>query len=323
MQGARPAKEARVAPRTSSTPSRNGKKRRTPDDARPALPGSPRPAPRHHLTGAREAELTREAESLGDVLLLLPGNLASQVAWLSRLQRAAQRDAADLIRAPFAGDDPPLTRGEIRGFRDKIELLRLTQSRWQATQRGARRAATGVEQPANEADQHRRTLLRFFDLHFRSDPEGQRRVSLIRARGDAELIQGVSELLALCAEHGGALQQAPRGEADAAARLGALAPLLSRLLDDRTLSPEARRARRLRDAAYALAMRAEGRVRAAAEYWYVDSDKLKDYQCLRASAAAAGGARAAPEQGKEGERGASGSVDIYAGYCAAADAPPA
>ncbi|WP_437954560.1 ATPase [Sorangium sp. So ce119] len=312
-----------MAPRTSSTPSRNGKKSRTPDTVRSALPGSPRPAPRHHLTAAREAELAREAESLGDVLLLLPGDLAPHVAWLSRLQRAAQRDAADLLRAPFAGDDPPLTRDEIRGFRDKIELLRLAQSRWQATQRGPRRAATSVEQPANEAGQHRRTLLRFFDLRFRSDPEGQRRVSLIRARGDAELIQGVSELLALCAEHGDALQQAPRGEADAAARLGALAPLLSRLVDDRTLSAEARRARRLRDAAYALAMRAERRVRAAAEYWYGDSDKMKDYEYLRAFTAAGDDARAELDQGKEAERGARGSVDIYAGYCADADAPPA
>ncbi|WP_438014492.1 ATPase [Sorangium sp. So ce315] len=243
--------------------------------------GAPRFSTRaaaYTLSAAREAELLREAESLGDNTVVFPGKLARRVVWVSRIQLAAERDAADLVRTPFPEDEPPLTREEIHALRDKIELLRAAQSRWQAAQQRQERAAATFAKPAAEAAQHRQTLLRFFDLRFKKSLEGQKRLTAIRAgSGDADLVQDVSDLLLLCSEHAEALHKAPRGEADAAARLRELSPELARMLADKTLSPEAQRSRKLRDAAYTLVVHAERRLRAAAEYWYAGTDKMKDY----------------------------------------------
>ncbi|WP_437630700.1 ATPase [Sorangium sp. So ce854] len=243
--------------------------------------GAPRSSTRaaaYTLSAAREAELLREAESLGDNTVVFPGKLARRVVWASRIQLAAERDAADLVRTPFPEDEPALTREEIHALRDKIELLRAAQSRWQAAQQRQERAAATFAKPAAEAALHRQTLLRFFDLRFKKSPEGQKRLMAIRAgSGDADLVQDVSDLLLLCSEHAEALQKAPRGEADAAARLRELSPELARMLADKTLSPEAQRSRKLRDAAYTLVVHAERRLRAAAEYWYAGTDKMKDY----------------------------------------------
>ncbi|XYH94197.1 ATPase [Sorangium sp. So ce1128] len=204
------------------------------------------------------------------------GKLARRVIWASRIQLAAERDAADLVRTPFPEDEPALTREEIHALRDKIELLRVTQARWQAAQQRQERAVATFKGPAAEAALHRQTLLRFFDLRFKKSPEGQKRLMAIRAgSGDADLVQDVSDLLLLCSEHAEALQKAPRGEADAAARLRELSPQLARMLADKTLSPEAQRSRKLRDAAYTLIVHAERRLRAAAEYWYAGTDRMK------------------------------------------------
>ncbi|KYG01928.1 ATPase [Sorangium cellulosum] len=253
--------------------------------------GAPRSSTRaaaYTLSAAREAELLREAESLADNTVVFPGKLARRVVWSSRIQLAAERDAADLVRTPFPEDEPPLTRDEIRALRDKIELLRATQSRWQAAQQRQERAAATFAKPAAEAALHRQTLLRFFDLRFKNSPEGQKRLMAIRAgSGDADLVQDVSDLLLLCSEHAEALHKAPRGEADAADRLRELSPLLARMLADKTLSPEAQRSRKLRDAAYTLVVLAERRLRAAAEYWYAGTDTMKDYAPFPVSRGAA------------------------------------
>ncbi|XXY52221.1 ATPase [Sorangium sp. So ce269] len=253
--------------------------------------GAPRSSTRaaaYALSAAREAELLREAESLGDNTVVFPGKLARRVIWSSRIQLAAERDAADLVRTPFPEDEPALTREEIHALRDKIELLRATQSRWQAAQQRQEQAVAMFKGPAAEAALHRQALLRFFDLRFRKSPEGQKRLMAIRAgSGDADLVQDVSDLLLLCSEHAEALHKAPRGEADAAARLRELSPLLARMLADKTLSPEAQRSRKLRDAAYTLVVHAERRLRAAAEYWYAGTDKMKDYAPFPVSRGAA------------------------------------
>jgi len=222
---------------------------------------------------------------------VFPGKLARRVAWSSRIQLAAERDAAELSRTPFGEGEPPLTRGEIRGQRDRIEMLRLTQSRWQALQNGQQKATRDFEQAAAEAGQHRQTLLRFFDLRFRNDPEGQRRLAAIRAgKGDADLVQDVSDVLVLCEEHRQAVEKGPRGEGEAASRLQKLSPKLSRLLADKALSPEMLEARLTRDAVYTLVMRGERRLRAAAEYWYGGTERAKEYAAFVASGGGRGDA---------------------------------
>ncbi|WP_437335427.1 ATPase [Sorangium sp. So ce394] len=266
--------------------------------------GAPRSstgAAAYTLSAAREAELLREAESLGDNTVIFPGKLARRVIWSSRIQLAAERDAADLVRTPFPDDEPALTREEIRALRDRIELLRVTQSRWQAVQQRQEQAVAMFKGPAAEAAQHRQTLLRFFDLRFKNSPEGQKRLMAIRAgSGDADLVQDVSDLLLLCSEHAEALRKAPRGEGDAAARLRALSPELARMLADKTFSPEAQRARKLRDAAYTLVMHAERRLRAAAEYWYAGTDRMRDYAPFPVSRGAAStGDEAEEEEGED------------------------
>ncbi|WP_438002706.1 hypothetical protein WME89_27510 [Sorangium sp. So ce321] len=103
----------------------------------------------------------------------------------------------------------------------------------------------------------------------------------------------------LCSEHAEALDKAPRGEAAAVARLRELSPLLARMLADKTLSPEALRSRKLRDAAYTLVVNAERRLRAAAEYWYAGTDKMKDYAPFPVSRGAASTGEDEGEAGAE------------------------
>lgn len=239
-------------------------------------PGQQQPG--YRLTPEREAELLVQARDLGDDLRPFPGRTARRVVWYSRIQLTAERDAADLIRTPFPDDEQPLTLVEIQGMRDKIELLRVTQSRWSAVYRTQHEADVTFQNISAEAAEHKQTLLRFFDLRLKNDPEGRRRLSAIReGRGDADLVQDVSDLLVLCGEHSAAIAAAPRDEAKAVARLTAMSPELSRLLADKTLTPQARAARKLRDAAYTLVYLVERRIRTAAEYWYGGTDKLKPY----------------------------------------------
>ncbi|WP_437308662.1 hypothetical protein [Sorangium sp. So ce388] len=135
--------------------------------------------------------------------------------------------------------------------------------------------------------------------------------------GDADLVQDVSDLLLLCSEHAEALRKAPRGEADAAARLRELSPQLARMLADKTLSPEAQRSRKLRDAAYTLVAHAERRLRAAAEYWYAGTDKMKDYAPFPVSRGAASTGEGDEEEGEgaaedgapEGDASEEGAAD--------------
>ncbi|WP_437648863.1 ATPase [Sorangium sp. So ce362] len=289
------------APIPASSATRKAPRKRASSDSDGAPPPS-RGAAAYTLSAAREAELLREAESLGENTLLFPGKLARRVIWSSRILLAAERDAVDLVRTPFPEDEPPITREDLHTFRDKIELLRVTQSRWQAAQRRRERAIAAFEKPATEAAALRRTLLRFFALRFKKSPEGQKRLAAIRAgSGDADLVQDVSDLLVLCAEHAEALREAPRGEAAAAARLRELSPLLTRVLADKTFTPEAQRARKVRDAAYTLVVTAERRLRAAAEYWYAGTDKMRDYAPFPVTrGASAGGKEAGDVDAEEG-----------------------
>ena len=82
-------------------------------------------------------------------------------------------------------------------------------------------------------------------------------------------------------------------------RLRELSPLLARMLADKTLSPEALRSRKLRDAAYTLVVNAERRLRAAAEYWYAGTDKTKDYAPFPVSRGAASTGEDEGEAGAE------------------------
>ncbi|WP_437317452.1 hypothetical protein [Sorangium sp. So ce385] len=74
------------------------------------------------------------------------------------------------------------------------------------------------------------------------------------------------------------------------------------MLADKTFSPEAQRARKLRDAAYTLVVHAERRLRAAAEYWYAGTDKMKDYAPFPVSRGAA--STGEEEEEEEGEAAA-------------------
>ncbi|MDC0683856.1 ATPase [Sorangium atrum] len=292
---------ATKAPTAASSRTKNTKNTRASSDAGGAHRSSGG-APEFTLSAEREAELLREAESLGDNASLFPGKLARRVIWASRIQLAAERDAADLVLTPFAEGEPPLTGEEISGLREKIELLRVVQSRWQAAQQRQERASAAFQKPAAEAVQIKQSLLRFFDLRFKKSPEGQKRLMAIRAgSGDPDLVQDTSDLLLLCSEHAEAVQKAPRGEAAAADRLRELSPLLARMLADKTLSLEAVRSRKLRDAVYTLVVNAERRLRAAAEYWYAGTDKMKDYAPFPASRGAYGGGGAEGEDGGESE----------------------
>ncbi|WP_437624498.1 hypothetical protein [Sorangium sp. So ce1151] len=122
-----------------------------------------------------------------------------------------------------------------------------------------------------------------------------------------------SDPLLLCSEHAEAIDKAPRGEAAAVDRLREFSPLLARMLADKTLSPEALRSRKLRDAAYTLVVNAERRLRAAAEYWYAGTDKMKDYAPFPVSRGAAStGEEEEDEAGAEDE-GAPDEVETDGG----------
>jgi len=131
---------------------------------------------------------------------------------------------------------------------------------------------------AAEATGHKEMLLRVLDLRFRKDPAGQKRVSQIRAgSGDADLVQDLSDLIVLIAPHMPHLDSCPRGEASAARRLVELSPQLAHLLGAKTITDEARAARQLRNGIYTLVLNTERRIRAAAEYWYGGTEKMKEY----------------------------------------------
>ncbi len=242
---------------------------------------SRKPAPDtspYALTPQRHGQLIEEAAKLpDDALLLFPGRLDQRVVWASKIRLAAERDAAELVKTPFHGE-PGLTHEEILAQRDQIELLRTAESRFQAARKGQESAIASFEKAAAEATEHKETLLRAFDLRFRNNPEGQKRLSEIRAgQGDADLVQDVSDLVLLASEEKAYLAKCPRGEAAAAERMRALSPQLAQLLAAKGMTEEAQQARRLRDAAYTLVMRTERRLRAAADYWYRGTDKAKDY----------------------------------------------
>ena len=262
----------------------------------PNQPASPQAA--DALTPERQAAIEAEAKALGAnaKLIFFPGKLARRVIWSGKIQLAAERDAADLIRSPFPEDEPRLTLEQIHAQRDRIEYLRVVQSRWRAMFVGQKQAATNFEVPAAEAGAHKETLLRFFTLRYKNNADGQKWLTETRAgSGDADLVQDVSDILERCRQTQAAIDAAPRGEANAAARLAILSPLLSRLLSAKSLTAEAQEARTLRDAVYTLVILTERRFRTAAEYWYTGTEKLKDYAAFPVTAATAG------DEGEEGE----------------------
>ena len=115
--------------------------------------------------------------------------------------------------------------------------------------------------------------------------------------GDADLVQDVSDVLVLAAQHKAYLEACPRGEAASVKRLAEISPQLSHLLGAKTFSDEARAARQLRDGAYTLVVQTERRIRAAAEYWYGGgTEKMSEYAAYVAPSGAG-----ATEEGEEGE----------------------
>lgn len=249
--------------------------------------GAERP---YSLTPARRKELEAEAAALGDGVLAFPGRLKERVRWSQRIALAAQRDAEDLIRAPFH-QEPPLTRAEIAAQRDRIELMRVAESEYQASRAGQAAASKEFARLAEQVSADRDLVLRALDMRFRNDPRGHKRVSNIRAgAGEADLVQDVSDIVVLAAEEAEFLASCPRGEAAAVERLRAASPELSQLLGAKTLSPSGRTARKRRDAAFTLAVLTERRIRAAAEYWYAGTDRMKEYAAFPASSGAASAA---------------------------------
>lgn len=234
-------------------------------------------APSKALTPAEERALMAEARALGGAAISFPGKAAMRFAWAEKIQHAASRDAADLVRTPFHGE-PPMTHDEIRAQGKRIAFLRVAEARWQMYLANTRRANEDLAVPATEAAQHRATLLRFFGLRYRNNPEGRKWIAHVReGSGDADLVQDVTDILERCSLEAAAIAEAPRAEANAHARLEALLPALKELLSARSLSPEGQAARALRNGAYTLVARGEQRLRAAAEYWYGGTDKVKDY----------------------------------------------
>lgn len=236
----------------------------------------------------RQAAIEAEAKALGDKLLLFPGKLARRVIWSGKIQLAAERDAADLVRTPFPEGEPRLTLDEIHAHRGRIEHLRVVQSRWRALLLGQKQAAMNFEAPAAEAGKHKETLLRYFSLCYKNNPDGQKWLAEVRAgSGDADLVQDVSDILERCKQTQASINASPRGEAESAARLAILSPTLSRLLSAKSLTAEAQEARRLRDAMYTLVINTERRLRTAAEYWYAGMEKFRDYAAFPVTAASA------------------------------------
>lgn len=265
-----PTKSATKKQQTKSSPNHQPK---------PSV--SPEPL---HLSSERRAQIEAEARALGDNVFLFPGKLARRAAWSAKIHAAAERDAKDLTRAPFPDDEGNITPDEITAHGEQIHYLRSTQSAWRAVQAGQKKAFADFDDAAEEAAAHKETLLRFFALRYKNNADGQRWITDVRAgSGDADLLQDVSDILVRCEKEKSAIKNAPRGEAHAAARLAALAPALSRLLAAKSLTAEARDARKLRDGVYTLVINTERRLRAAAEYWYAGTDRLKDYAAFPAS----------------------------------------
>lgn len=312
-------------PKKTASPKKSPAKR-APPKKRAAKPSAANPSPAkkqsaYLLTAARQTALEAEAESVTDDVIAFPGRLDQRVRWSTKIRLAAQRDAADLIRAPFHRA-PKITPAEIAGQRDRIEFLRLTESRFQAIRSRQQTAVTDFDRLAEEAGGHKETLLRTFDLRFQNDPDGQKRLSAIRAgSGDADLVQDVSDLIVLCDEHADYLADCPRGEAQAAARLKKLSPELIELLAKKGMSADAQRARRLRDAAYTLVIRTERRLRAAADYWYRGTDRMKDYAIFPAPAAAPAETTEEPDETPDDGDATEGDASEGADDTAEPDAP--
>jgi len=244
------------------------------------------------LSPAREQELRSTILAIpDDALVQFPGRLKERVRWAAGIWVSATRDAAELTSAPFF-DEPEVTREEIAEYRDQIEMLRLAQSRFMAI-RGQQKAASGDFQVlADEAAIHKDTLLRTFTLRFRNDEAGLKRVAFIRAgKGDADLVQDVSDILGLCTGNEEYLARGKKGEAEAARRLAEMSPRMVALLGAKSRDEGTRAARQLRDGAYTLVQGTERRIRAAAEYCFGGTPKMKEYLAYVAPK----GAKADPE----------------------------
>lgn len=234
------------------------------------------------LSPEREAEILMEVAAIDGPPMRFPGRLDQRIRWSGRIRIVAERDAPELVQVPFHGE-PALSLEEIQALRDKIELLRLTESRFQTLRVRSQSAVKAFAEAAAEASRHKETLLRAFDLRFRNDREGQQQLSNIRAgAGDAALVQCVSDLLVLAGEESDFLATCLRGECDAVARLRHLSPLLSHLIAAKGMSPEALKARLLRDGVFTLVTHTERRLRIAADYLYRGAAKARDYAAFTA-----------------------------------------
>ncbi len=246
------------------------------------LPRKVRPTPGaagdHWLTPEREAELRTAIAAIPDQdILRSPGRVADRVRWAAGIWISATRDAGELAKAPFF-DEPDLSPEEIAHWRDQFDMLRLAQSAFVAV-RGAQKSASGEFQTlADEAAVHKETLLRTFTLRFRNDRAGLKRVVAIRkGTGDADLVQDVSDILGLCAGEEAYLARGSNGEAEAARRLAEMSPKMLSLLGAKARDEGTRAALRLRNGAYTLVQATERRIRAAAEYCYDGTPKMKEY----------------------------------------------
>lgn len=231
----------------------------------------------YQLTSTKVDSLSQAIDALGDDVITSPGRLHHRIQWATRIRLAAERDAKDLVQAPFF-DEPPLTHEEIGEMRDQIEMLRATESRYQQLRTEKKDSTEEFDTLAKEAAGHKEALLRAFDLRFRRDPVGQKRVAKIReGSGDADLVQDVSDIVTLCQGYEAYLATCPRGEARSAKRLAEMSPHLTHLLGAKSLDAGGRTARRARDGAYTLMITTERRIRAAAQYWYDGTEKMKEY----------------------------------------------
>lgn len=232
----------------------------------------------YKLTDAHVAKISEQIQTLGEEeTLASPGRLHHRVRWATRIRIAAERDADELIQAPFFGE-PPLTKEEIAEMRDRIEMVRAAESRFQQARAERKVSSAEFDVLSAEAAGHKDLLLRTFDLRFRNDPQGQKVLVKIReGEGDADLVQDVSDIVTLCQDHEEYLASCPRGEGAAAKRLAEISPRLTHLLGAKTLEVGSRPARKVRDGAYTLMVNTERRIRAAAEYWYGGTEKMKEY----------------------------------------------
>jgi len=244
------------------------------------------------LSPAREKELTSAILATPDEeIVQFPGRLAERVRWSAGIWVSATRDAQELTKAPFF-DEAPLSAEEIAAHRDQIEMMRLAQSRFMALRGEQKAASADFQVLADEAAIHKDNLLRLFTLRFRNDRAGLKRVALIReGTGDADLVQDVSDILGLCIGNEEYLASGNKGEAAAARRLAEMSPKMVSLLGEKSRDEGTRAARRLRDGAYTLVQGTERRIRAAAEYCFGGTPKMKEYLAYVAPK----GAKADPE----------------------------